>query len=302
MIDGFYDRYMYTPMPEMHNEMIPVTVGCSYGKCIYCDLNVGKKFKVFDIEDVKKYIRDRKDFYEDKRFTPKKFTLLEGNALCLKNDYLTEILKEIKKNFPNMKHVSCFSRSDDILRKTDDELLELKNLGLDRICIGIESGSDWVLSYHKKGVTSNEQLTALHRLDNLGIKYSVYIMLGLGGEAHSREHIMKTAEFLNKVNPFEIVVVNLVLFKNAKLVENVRNHDFKRVSIRQQIQEEIMLVKNLNIRCIYNGTHKTKAVAVTSVIPDKKDEIIAVLKQRLEDDDKEMNKKERKKWDRWDEG
>ena len=41
---------------------------------------------------------------------------------------------------------------------------------------------------------------------------------------------------------------------------------------------------------------------MTSVIPDKKDEIIAVLKQRLEDDDKEMNKKERKKWDRWDEG
>lgn len=63
-----------------------------------------------------------------------------------------------------------------------------------------------------------------------------------------------------------------------------------------------MLVENLNIRCVYNGTHKTKAVAVTSVIPDKKDEIIAVLKQRLEDDDKEMNKKERKKWDRWDEG
>lgn len=47
----------------------------------------------------------------------------------------------------------------------------------------------------------------------------------------------------------------------------------------------------MNKRCIYNGTHKTKAVAVTSVIPDKKDEIIAVLKQRLEDDDKEMNKK-----------
>ena len=139
MIDGFYDRYMYTPMPEMHNEMIPVTVGCSYGKCIYCDLNVGKKFKVFDIEDVKKYIQDRKDFYEDKRFTPKKFALLEGNALCLKNDYLTEILKEIKKNFPNMKYVSCFSRSDDILRKTDEELLEIKNLGLDRICVGIES-------------------------------------------------------------------------------------------------------------------------------------------------------------------
>lgn len=148
--------------------------------------------------------------------------------MCLKNDYLTEILKEIKKNFPNMKYVSCFSRSDDILRKTDEELLELKNLGLDRICVGIESGSDWVLSYHKKGVTSQEQLTALHRLDNLGIKYSTYIMLGLGGEAHSREHIMKTAEFLNKVNPFEIVVVNLVLFKNAKLVENVRNHDFKK--------------------------------------------------------------------------
>lgn len=302
MIDGFYDRYMYTPMPEMHNEMIPVTVGCSYGKCLYCDLNVGKKFEVFGIDDVKKYIRQRKAFYEGKRFTPKKFTLLEGNALCLRNKYLTEILREIRNNFPNMKYVSSFARSEDILRKTDEELLELKSLGLDRICVGVESGSDWVLSYHKKGVTVSEQLTALHRLDNLGIKYSTYIMLGLGGQEHSHEHIMKTAEFLNKVNPFEVVVVNLVLFKNAKLIENVRAHDFKRLSIREQITEEIALVENLKIRCVYNGTHKTKAVAVTSVIPDKKDEIIAVLRRRLEDDDKEMNKKERKKWDRWDEG
>ncbi len=300
MIDGFYDKYMYTPMPEMHNEMIPVTVGCSYGKCLYCDLNVGKKFKVFDISDIKEYIRTRRKFYENKRFTPKKFTLLEGNALCLKADFLEQILSEIKLNFPDMKYVSTFARSDDILRKTDEELLRLKNLGLDRICVGIESGSDWVLQYHQKGVTSRQQYDALKKLEKAGIQYSVYIMLGLGGEDHSEEHILKTAEFLNKVHPFEVVVVNLVLFKNAKLVENVRLKEFKRISIRRQLEEEILLLENLKIRTIYNGTHKTKSVAITSITPDKKSQLIEVLKESLQNSEKMLNKKERKKWTRWD--
>lgn len=83
MIDKFYNEYMYTPMPEMHSEMIPVTQGCSYNKCLYCDLNYRQKFKVFDFEDIKTYIESRRRFYQDKRVKPTKFNLLEGNPFVL---------------------------------------------------------------------------------------------------------------------------------------------------------------------------------------------------------------------------
>ncbi len=300
MIKGFYDRYMYSPMPEMHNEMIPVTDGCSYGKCLFCDLNVGKSFKVFDIEDIKKYIRKRAEFYKGKRFVPRKFTLLEGNALCLKTRTLEEILKEIKKNFPHMKYVSTFARSDDILRKSKEELTLLKSLGLDRICVGIESGDEEVLSYHKKGVTVEEQYRALKKLEEEGISYSVYIMLGLGGKRRSKEHILNTAKFLNSVNPFEIVVVNLVIFTGAGLVERIRKGEFERISLREQLKEEILLLENLKISTIYNGTHKTKIVPLTTVIPDRKEDLIKILRDNLEKTEKELLAEEKKKWNIWD--
>ncbi|WP_300409547.1 radical SAM protein [Lagierella sp.] len=300
MIKGFYDRYMYSPMPEMHNEMIPVTDGCSYGKCLFCDLNVGKSFKVFNLEDIKEYIRKRAKFYEDKRFVPSKFTLLEGNALCLKTDSLVEILKEIRKNFPKMKYVSTFARADDVLRKSKKDLKLLKSLGLDRVCVGIESGDERVLSYQQKGVTVEDQYNALKLLEELGISYSVYIMLGLGGKKYSKEHILNTARFLNRVNPFEIVVVNLVIFSGAGLVERIRTGEFERITLRQQIEEEIMLLENLDIRTIYNGTHKTKVVPITTLIPDRKEDLVKILKENLKKTDKELLEEERKKWKIWD--
>ena len=300
MIQGFYDKYMYTPMPEMHNEMIPVTGGCSYGKCIYCDLNMGKKFQVFDLEDIKKYIRKRAKFYEEKRFTPNKFTLLEGNPLCLKTDFLAEILIEIKENFPNMKYVSCFARSEDVLRKSDEDLKYLKSLGLDRLCLGIESGDDKVLKFHKKGVTTEEQLKATKMLEEAGIDYSCYIMLGLGGKDHSREHILNTAKFLNKTNPFEIVVVNLVIFSGAELVKYVKSGEFKRISLKEQIEEEILLLENLNIHTIYNGTHKTKILPLTTMIPERKEDLLRLLREEEKKTNRELLKEEKKKWGVWD--
>ena len=280
MIKGFYDKYMYTPMPEMHNEMIPVTDGCSYGKCIYCDLNMGKKFRVFDLKDIKKYIRKRAKFYEGKRFTPNKFTLLEGNPLCLKTEFLTEVLIEIKENFPKMKYVSCF--------------------GLNRLCLGIESGDDEVLKFHNKGVTTEEQLKAIRMLEEVGIDYSCYIMLGLGGKEHSREHILNTAKFLNKTNPFEIVVVNLVIFSGAELVNYVKSGEFKRISLKEQIEEEILLLEHLNIHTIYNGTHKTKILPLTTKIPERKDDLLKLLREEDKKTNRELLKEEKKKWGIWD--
>lgn len=300
MIKNFYDKYMYTPMPEMHNEMIPVTDGCSYGQCIYCDLNMGKKFRVFHLEDIKKYIQKRAIFYEGKRFTPKKFTLLEGNPLCLKTDFLAEVLIEIKKNFPEMKYVSCFARSEDILKKSKEDLKILKSLGLDRLCIGIESGDDEVLKFHHKGVTSEEQLKALKLLEEVGISYSCYIMLGLGGKSHSKEHILNTAKFLNKTKPFEIVVVNLVIFSGAELVKYVKSGEFKRISLKEQIEEEILLLENLKIHTVYNGTHKTKILPLTTKIPERKKDLIKMLKEEDEKTNRELLQEERKKWGVWD--
>lgn len=296
MINNYYDkRTMYVPMPEMHDEMIPVTQGCSYNKCLYCDLNQ-RDFAIYDIEEIKNFIRERASFYKDKKFVPKKFNLLEGNPLSLKTNFLIEIMEEINKNFSKVKFISMFARSDDVLKKSDEELLRLKEKKMDRLCLGIESGCDEVLDFHKKGVTSYKQLEALKKLERLGINYSCYIMLGLGGIKYSQKHIKDTVEFLNKTHPFEIAVVNMVVFKGARLVEKIKAGEFERISIRRQIEEEIELIRGLEISTIYTGTHKTKTISITSKLPEGKDMLIKKLEEHLELDDRELTEIERFKW------
>lgn len=148
-MENFYSIYMYTPMPEMHNEMVPLTRGCSYKKCLYCDLNYKEEFKIFKLSEIENFLIKRKiELTKMKKF-PKKFTLLEGNPLCVRTDYLLSVMKLIHKYF-DVEYISMFARVKDVLKKSDNELFELKKMGLDRICLGLESGSDEVLTFQKK--------------------------------------------------------------------------------------------------------------------------------------------------------
>ena len=220
-MDKFYPIYMYTPMPEMHNVMVPVTSGCSYQKCLYCDLNFRQKFHVFKLDEIEDYLRKEKIKYDNMRRSPKKFTLLEGNPLCVKASFLENVFAMIHKYF-EVEYISMFARASDVLRKTDEELLRLKAMGMDRLCLGLESGSDEVLSFHKKGHSVSDSIRACKKLERLGISYSVYIMLGLGGKELTMAHREGTAKLLNEINPFEIVFVTTVIFKRAPLKDLVR--------------------------------------------------------------------------------
>ncbi len=50
MLDEVYKEYgngFYVPMTQGYSVAVPVTVGCSWDKCLYCDLNHENKFQVF---------------------------------------------------------------------------------------------------------------------------------------------------------------------------------------------------------------------------------------------------------------
>ena len=155
------------------------------------------------------------------------------------------------------------------MRKSKDELLELKKQGMGELSIGVESGNDEVLAYHQKGVKREDNYQALLKLEECNISYSTYIMLGLGGKRLSREHAIDTASLLSKVNPQVMIVVTLVLFKDAKLVKSVRNKEFVRINILDQMREEKILLENLYMKnTIFNGTHKTNAIILKGKLPE----------------------------------
>ena len=299
-MENFYPIYMYTPMPEMHNVMVPVTSGCSYQKCLYCDLNFRQKFHIFKLSEIEDYLRKEKIKYDNMRRSPKKFTLLEGNPLCVKASFLENVFATIHKYF-EVDYISMFARATDVLRKTDEELLRLKAMGMDRLCLGLESGSDEVLSFHKKGHSVNDSLRACKKLERLGISYSVYIMLGLGGKELTMAHRKGTAKLLNKIRPFEIVFVTTVIFKRAPLKDLVRAKEFTRLAIKDVLAEEIYILESLENSTVIKATHKTNPLPLLAKFPEGKDDMLRKLKEyRDGNTEKELRKNEMRKWTIWD--
>lgn len=299
-MENFYPIYMYTPMPEMHNVMVPVTSGCSYQKCLYCDLNFRQKFHVFKLAEIEDYLRKEKIKYDNMRRSPKKFTLLEGNPLCVKASFLENVFAMIHKYF-EVDYISMFARATDVLRKTDEELLRLKAMGMDRLCLGLESGSDEVLSFHKKGHSVNDSIRACKKLERLGISYSVYIMLGLGGKELTMAHRLGTAKLINNIKPFEIVFVTTVIFKRAPLKDLVRAKEFTRLPIKDVLAEEIYILENLENSTVIKATHKTNPLPLLAKFPEGKDEMIRKLKEYMDNNsEKELRRNEMKKWQVWD--
>ena len=298
-MENFYPIYMYTPMPEMHNVMVPVTSGCSYQKCLYCDLNFRQKFHIFKLAEIEDYLRKEKIKYDKMRRSPKKFTLLEGNPLCVKASFLENVFAMIHKYF-EVEYISMFARATDVLRKTDEELLRLKAMGMDRLCLGLESGSDEVLRFHKKGHSVNDSIRACKKLERLGISYSVYIMLGLGGKELTMAHRKGTAKLLNEIKPFEIVFVTTVIFKRAPLKDLVRAKEFTRLPIKDVLAEEIYILESLENSTVIKATHKTNPLPLLAKFPEGKDDMLRKLKEyRDNNSEKELRRNEMKKWTVW---
>jgi len=304
MLDKIYEeygQYYYVPMTQGYSVAVPVTVGCSWDKCLYCDLNHGNKFKFLGLKEIEEKLKLLKEYYSYRSRPVEKVVMAGGNPFCLDTEILIEIIDLIKIYFPQVKNISSFARADDILRKSKDELLELKRLGVGELSVGIESGNDEILAFHNKGVTREDNYRALIKLEECGITYSTYIMLGLGGKKLSRENAVDTASLLSKVNPQVIVVVTLVIFKDAKLVEKIRKREFTRLSVLDSIREERLLLENLNMKnTIFNATHKTNALILKGKLPEQKSLLLDKIDKALEEyDRKTIRNKEISRWKNW---
>ena len=300
-IYGRYGFYYYVPMAESFTVQVPVTVSCSYNKCLYCDLNANKKFRELSLDEIEANIKNLKALNDLRNNRNARFLLAGGNPFVLSSQKLLRIADMIRKYFSECDYISCFARADDILRKSDDELKILKDAGYDRLCIGLESGSDKVLNFQQKGLTREDNLNAMRRLDDANIKYSGYIMLGLGGHDLSREHIEQTSSMLNSSMPFELTVVTLVLFKGARLIEKVKSHEFKRLSPYEALKEGRDLLNNLDISVVWNATHKTNLFPIKGKIPEHKDLMLKRIDEVIDSlsDADNLKQYELKRWQNW---
>ncbi|AGK97226.1 radical SAM protein [Clostridium pasteurianum] len=269
-----YEGIVYRPPSEAHSLIVQVTIGCAHNKCSFCSMYKDKKFRIRSLEEIEDDLQDAREKYN----YVKRIFLADGDSIVLSMKELKHILFKIKELFPECERVSAYAAPKDILRKTTEELKELKHLGIGILYMGIESGSDIILGEIQKGVTSSEIIEAGKKVKASGIKLSVTFISGIGGKDRWRENSIESAKVINSINPDYVGLLTLMVEPKTDIYENIKSGDFKLLSPEEVMLETRELIKNIQAQnCIFRSNHASNYVAIGGTLPQDKKKLIDII-------------------------
>lgn len=262
--------------------LLEVTRGCTHNKCKFCTMYKGVKFGVPTIKTIEEDLRELAATVPHART----IQLLSANPLALPYDKMAPILEKINEYLPDIEHIYTAGRVTDLRNKTVEQLRSLKELGMNEISMGTESGDDWTLDRVNKGYHADDIIEQCAKLDEAGIRYWHTFLNGVAGREHSREHAVNSAKVFSQTNPMVVGTGGLTLFPGTPLLDEARAGEFDPLSEREMLEEVLLFVENLTCDCSFITHHTIGGINLTG--PDflgRKDQIVAALRDEIEHGD-----------------
>lgn len=195
-----YVEPVFRPPSEAQSLILPVTDGCSWNKCTFCEMYTApqKAFRARDEAEVMETIRRCGEEFGG---SVRRVFLADGDATVLPTRRLLAILEAIRRHLPGVHRISSYCLPRNLKKKSQEEINALAAAGLAMVYVGAESGDDEVLAAVNKGETFDSTREALDKLGEAGISRSVMILNGLGGQALSAQHADNSARLMNATQP-----------------------------------------------------------------------------------------------------
>ncbi|NVL92742.1 MAG: radical SAM protein [Desulfobacterales bacterium] len=307
------------PPNEARSLLLRITRNCPWNQCLFCPVYKGQKFSLRTAEEVKTDIQTAKDIADDIKALSWKMGdsglitnrvmayilrdhnysysykgvalwLYSGTGECflqdadnfiMRTEDLVEVLRFLRVKFPDLRRVTTYSRSRTVSRKSLAEMKEIREAGLDRVHIGLESGYDPVLKFIKKGVTAARHIDAGRKVIDAGMSLSEYVMPGLGGEAMWKEHAVETARVLNRINPHYIRLRSLRVPTRAPLYQKLVSGEFRMLTDDQVVEEIRLFIESLNdgITSTITSDHIMNLLEeIKGKLPEEKENMLAVIR------------------------
>jgi radical SAM superfamily enzyme YgiQ (UPF0313 family) len=212
----------------------------------------------------------------------------DADALILKPEFITEAIDHIKGHFPSIQRFTVYGRTKTAARtRTLGELRAFRNAGLDRVHVGLESGSDEVLKFVRKGVTKEEHMDGGLKLKESGLSCSVYVMPGLGGARRSERHARETAEVVTRISPDYVRIRSLQIFPQTPLDNAVRRGEFTEASEEQVVKEIRILVETIETETEIVSDSATNLLSINGRLPQARAAMIKDIDAYLSLPDRE---------------
>lgn len=288
----YYAEPIYRPPSEAYSLLIQATVGCSSaaaGRCAFCSSYVfhetmpEKKFRVRSAHEVLEDIEIARDHYGP---GVEKIFLLDSNAMVIKTPELLKIVKKCYESFPALKQVSCYACAGDILRKSDEELKELREGGLNLVFVGLESGDEEVLKLMNKGATVQEQIDAVVKANRARIRTSVTVIIGLGGRKMWKQHAVNTGKAATAMNPTYFSALTLMVVPGTPLDGMIKRGEFELVSDPIEVLKELeLMIRNINAPgpLVFRTNHASNYLPLAGTLPRDKEALLGTILGALND-------------------
>ncbi len=272
---------IYRPPSEAYSLIVQVTYGCSHNKCSFCTMFKEKQFRVRNVGEV----LDDLDWARRTYRRVERIFLADGDALCLSNRRMLPILDRIKKTIPDCERVTVYGRATDALKKSHEELVELREHGVTMVYLGAESGSDKILKQINKGETAQQLIDGVHALENAGIKTSVTFINGIAGLEDWEEHAVETGKMISKMNASYVSLLTLMLNPAAPIMDDIHSGKLTLLTPEQVLGETYLMLKHAHPdkECVFRSNHASNYVSLRGNIPTDNERMMAMLKRAMED-------------------
>jgi len=278
MEEMHYEGFIIRPPSEANSLLLQVTLGCSHNKCTFCGAYKEKRFTIKEdaiIDADIDYASTNLGFF-------RRVFLIDGDALIIPQERLVRILSRIREKMPWIHRVGIYANAKGILRKTEEELAILRDLGLGVVYFGLESGDAQVLQDVRKGHTPERMIEAGRKIRVAGMKLSVMVILGLAGRERSLEHARATGKALSAIDPNYVGVLTLMITPGTPLAAQVSNGQFELLTSHEMLKElREMLTHTDMTRGLFFANHASNYLPLRVKMPADKQKAIQSLDSAL---------------------
>ncbi|MFZ0929685.1 MAG: radical SAM protein [Syntrophobacteraceae bacterium] len=284
MSDKKFEQGPIRPPSEAGSLLFRFTRNCPWNRCTFCPVYKGTQFSRRSLKEIKEDIDTAAEICQQLRdfsstlgcggsitrevltrvFTGGRFNdfdrqvavwlytgkgsvfIQDANSFVLPAPVLAEAIRHLKRKIPGIVRITSYARSSTLAKMSVAELGEICKAGLDRIHIGMESGSDRVLKLVQKGVSAKHQIEAGKKVIEAGMELSEYVMPGLGGKELSEEHARESARVLTEINPHFIRLRSLRIPSTVPLFQDKRAGRFTPLSDDETVVEIRLFVSLLD--------------------------------------------------------
>ena len=285
---------IYRPPSERNSYFLPITSGCSNSTCTFCS-SFGSRLQIRDADDVKReidaisiymgtgtYLSNVPDlaYSVAQGWDGRRLFLQDCDALVYPFQKLKEILQYVNERLPHIERIGSYATPQDILRRTQDELRELRDLKLSILYVGVESGDDEVLERVGKGVDSRQIVEAGRRAKAAGITLSMMVILGLGGSEGSGKHAIATAGILTEIDPAYAGALTLTLKPGTPIHDQWKSGSYIPITPFRSLEELKMIIEQSSFSdCFFSSMHASNYLPIRGRLPQDKTKMLNVLEQ-----------------------